>query len=214
MDGNMSAETMTKDLESMKQAGIGNALFLEVNVGVPRGPVEFMSAPWLALFSHAEKEARRLGIELTLGIGPGWSGSGGPWITGGQSMQHLVSDAVTVSAEEKKKIVLPLPLPKKPFFGEEGLTPEVKKEWLKFYKDIAVLAFPANEQDTPITDYEEKALYYRAPYSSAVVKPYLPSPSRVNSDKNAIKKNSIIDLTDKMLPDGTLNWLPPSGKWT
>src|SRR6218665_3669630 len=91
---------------------------------------------------------------------------------------------------------------------------EVKKEWLQFYKDIAVLAFPANEQDTPITDYEEKALYYRAPYSSAVVKPYLPSPSRVNSDKNAIKKNSIIDLTDKMPPDGTLNWLPPSGKWT
>ena len=30
MDGNMTAETMTKDLESMKKAGIGNLIFLEV----------------------------------------------------------------------------------------------------------------------------------------------------------------------------------------
>src|SRR6218665_509428 len=213
MDGNMSAETMTKDLESMKQAGIGNLIFLEVNIGVPRGPVEFMSAPWIALFLHAEKEARRLGIEITLGIGPGWTGSGGPWITGGQSMQQLVSSTVTVAAGDKKKIVLPLPLPRKPFLDAESLTDELQKE-LKFYKDEAVLAFPANEQNKPIEDYEEKALYYVGSYCSRVVKSHLPSPSRVNSDKNAIKKNSIIDLTDKMLPDGTLNWLPPSGKWT
>ncbi|WP_232324699.1 glycosyl hydrolase [Pedobacter cryoconitis] len=37
MDGNMTAETMTKDLESMKKVGIGNLIFLEVNVGIPRG---------------------------------------------------------------------------------------------------------------------------------------------------------------------------------
>ena len=40
MDGNLSREGMTADLESMKKAGIGYALFLEVNVGVPRGKVE------------------------------------------------------------------------------------------------------------------------------------------------------------------------------
>ncbi|MBN2842746.1 MAG: hypothetical protein JXM68_06625, partial [Sedimentisphaerales bacterium] len=37
MDGNLSAEAMTADLESMKAAGLGNLVFLEVNVGVPRG---------------------------------------------------------------------------------------------------------------------------------------------------------------------------------
>ena len=39
MDGNLSREAMTADLESMKAAGIGNLVFLEVDVGVPRGPV-------------------------------------------------------------------------------------------------------------------------------------------------------------------------------
>ena len=38
MDGNANREGMTADLESMKAAGIGNLIFLEVNVGVPRGP--------------------------------------------------------------------------------------------------------------------------------------------------------------------------------
>ncbi|MEO6633738.1 MAG: glycosyl hydrolase, partial [Mucilaginibacter sp.] len=80
MDGNMTAESMTKDLEAMKKAGIGNLIFLEVNVGIPRGKVDFLSGEWQKLFAHAVKEAERLGIEITLGIGPGWTGSGGPWV--------------------------------------------------------------------------------------------------------------------------------------
>jgi hypothetical protein len=214
MDGNMSAATITKDLESMHKAGIGNLIFLEVNVGIPRGNVRFLSEEWTALFLHAEKEGRRLGIEITLGIGPGWTGSGGPWIKASQSMQHLVSSQISVVAGDKKAIVLPVPAPKKPFFGESSLTPEVKKEWLQFYQDVAVLAFPATEQDTPIADFEEKALYYRAPYSSGTVRSYLPPPAETGSNQHAILKNQILDLTDKMRPDGTLNWLPPSGKWT
>jgi hypothetical protein len=212
MDGNMSAETITKDLEAMKKGGIGNLIFLEVNVGVPRGPVEFLSDEWTKLFVHAEKEARRLGIEITLGIGPGWTGSGGPWVEARQSMQHLVASQIIVNSIDKKKIVLPVPPPKKPFFGEGNLTAEFKKEWSKYYEDVAVLAFPYVEPGKAIADQEEKALYYRAPYSSGVVKPYLASPSTIKNDK-AIAKNSIIDLTGKMNVDGTLNWTPPEGKW-
>ena len=78
MDGNLSREGMTADLESMKEAGIGNVLFLEVNVGVPRGKIDFLSEEWQELYKHAVREAERLGIEITLGSGPGWAGSGGP----------------------------------------------------------------------------------------------------------------------------------------
>jgi hypothetical protein len=78
---------------------------------------------------------------------------------------------------------------------------------------VAVLAFPATGQDKPIKDFEEKALYYRAPYSSGVVRPYMPSPATDAADKNAVVKSQIIDLTSKMQPDGTLNWSPPSGRW-
>lgn len=46
MDGNISKTGMTLDLESMKKAGIGSVVFLEVNVGIPRGPVDFLSEDW------------------------------------------------------------------------------------------------------------------------------------------------------------------------
>src|ERR1035437_5161586 len=67
MDGMMTREGMTADLEAMRRAGIGGAIFLEVNIGLPRGPVEFMSPQWQELFKHAVKEANRTGIEIALG---------------------------------------------------------------------------------------------------------------------------------------------------
>jgi len=79
MDGNLSREAMTRELEAMKEAGIGWALFLEVNVGVPRGQVGFLSQKWQELFEHAVKEGERLGIKIIMGSGPGWAGSGGPF---------------------------------------------------------------------------------------------------------------------------------------
>ncbi len=47
MDGNLNREEMTKDLESMKEVGIG----------VPRGPVDFMSEEWQDMYVHAVREA-------------------------------------------------------------------------------------------------------------------------------------------------------------
>src|SRR5882757_5365540 len=49
MDGNRTKAAMTADMESMKRAGIVNLVFLEVNVGVPRGPVDFLSDEWKEL---------------------------------------------------------------------------------------------------------------------------------------------------------------------
>ena len=43
---------------------------------------------------HAVRETERLGIELILGSGPGWNGSGGPWVKGADSMQHLVASTI------------------------------------------------------------------------------------------------------------------------
>ncbi|MDP2336497.1 MAG: glycosyl hydrolase [Bacteroidota bacterium] len=217
MDGNMSKEAMTKDLESMKKVGIGNLVFLEVNVGIPRGPVDFLSDEWQDLFKHAVREAERLGIAITLGVGPGWSGSGGPWVSGKESMQHLVSGSIQVSENDKEKIVLPKPDPKKPYFGEGGFTPELRKRWIDYYEDVAVLAFPTPSGNFKIEDIDEKALYYREPYTSKVgVKQFLPSRANyVEPVKGtAISQDQIIDITRFLAPDGTLNWKVPEGNWT
>ena len=217
MDGNRTAASMTKDLESMKKAGIGNLIFLEVNVGVPRGKVDFLSEEWQQLFKHAVHEGERLGIEITLGVGPGWTGSGGPWVPAKASMQHLVCSSLQVNGNSHEKIVLPVPLPKSPYFGEGGFTPALKKQWTDFYEDVAVLAFPTPAAGKKITNADEKALYYRAPYSSVPgVKQFLPSLAAYEEvAKDAvIPIEKILDLSSKLLPDGSLNWKAPPGQWT
>jgi hypothetical protein len=218
MDGNRSAQSTTEDLEAMKKAGIGSVIFLEVNVGIPRGKVDFFSTQWQDLFTHAVREAERLGIQMTLGIGPGWSGSGGPWVTPEQSMQHLVCSSTQITGGgDAKPIILPVPPSKKPYFGEDGLTPELKRQWQKFYTDVAVLAFPTPPRTKKIEDIDEKALYYRAPFSSVPgVKPYLPSIAVYESlpADEIIDSKQLIDLTGKLHPDGTLDWKAPPGNWT
>lgn len=206
---------MTKDMEAMAQAGIGSVIFLEVNVGVPRGPVAFLSEEWKTLFAHAVREGERLGIEIVLGTGPGWAGSGGPWVKPEQSMQHLVSREVRVrGGGGQGNIVVPVPAPMPPFFGEGSVPADMRPVRNGWYRDVAVLAFPTPVDSGRIAEIEEKALYYRAPYTSMKgVKPYLPAYDGVSGGAG-IAVGSIIDLTDHLHNDSLLSWSAPPGNWT
>ena len=96
-------------------------------------------------------------------------------------------------------------------------TEDLREQWEQYYEDVAVLAFPTVETGSGIEDIEEKALYYRAPYSSRPgVKPFLPAPAGfANTDPaSVISLGSIVNLTDRLLPDGKLQWDVPPGKWT
>ncbi len=216
MDGNTTAEAMTGDLESMKKAGIGYVLFLEVNVGVPRGKVDFLSEEWQNLYVHAVREAERLGIRIILGSGPGWAGSGGPWVKPEQSMMHLVAGTTEVKGPSVFNGMLPKPEPKRPFFGEGSLTKELKEIRDGWYEDVVVLAYPTPKSKQPLSDIDEKAIYYRAPYTSQKgVKQYIPAPASFPEIPGAaVDPSKIIDLTAQLQPDGTLNWDVPAGKWT
>lgn len=217
MDGNLTREGITADLEAMRAAGLGGAIMVEVDVGVPRGPVHFMSPQWQTLFHHAVHEAERLGLQLTLNAGPGWTGSGGPWVPAEKSMQHVVAAETNITGPGHISAQLPLPAPRPPFFGEGTLTPELKAARDAFYRDVAVLAFPTPAAGQPIADLDEKALYYRAPFSSQPgVKPFLPAPAQFPTLPAAqcIATNAVLDLTSKMSTDGRLEWDAPAGSWT
>ena len=215
MDGNLDRAAITADLESMKAAGIGYALFLEVNVGVPRGTVDMLSPEWQELYAHAVREAERLGIRIIMGSGPGWAGSGGPWVKPEQSMAHLVASSADVQGPARFDAILPVPQPRKPFFGDNTLTPDLKRIRDAWYEDVAVLAFPAPAVKRTIESVDEKALYYRAPYTSQPgVAPFIPAPaSYPETPGAAVRQDQIIDLTSRLEPGGRLRWDTPAGQW-
>jgi hypothetical protein len=209
MDGNMNREEMTKDLESMKDVGIGNLIFLEVDVGIPRGPVDFMGEEWQELFVHAVRKAEELGIEITLGVGPGWSGSGGPWVPVEESMQHLVHSMQDVKGPGKFNEILALPKQKTNRFHDMDDP---------FYKDVFLWAFP--KSSTVISDTEHKALYDRGPYTMQFTQgknqPFiaLPAPDGKYDTELGIDPTKMIDLRSHLERDGRLKWDIPEGDWT
>ena len=216
MDGNESRQGMRADLEAMRKAGIGGVIRMDVNIGVPKGPVAFMSPEWRGDFAYGVQEAKRLGLQFSLETGPGWCGDGGPWITPEQSMQHLVASETTVAGPRRFDEVLPRPKPRPPFFGEGTMTPESHRQWENYYKDEYVVAFPTPAGDARIDDIDDKAFYYRGSASSGQA-PWQFDPPANGAPAPAdqcIPAGKVIELTGKLGADGRLTWDVPAGQWT
>jgi hypothetical protein len=142
LDGNQDRDEMVAELHGMKDAGIGSVVFLEVDLGTPRGPVPFMSEPWQDNVANAFVEAGKLGMEVVLGTGPGWAGSGGSWVAIDDSMQHLVGSSVKVSgpaASSIRSLPVPPPHPANRFAGMNAGHAAERDKW---FHDVAVIAYP------------------------------------------------------------------------
>lgn len=126
MNGNITKEGITLDLEAMERMGIGGALCFNNAVGIAKGPVDYASKEWLNMTEHAVVEAQRLGLKIMLHNSPGYSGTGGPWVTPEMSMQQLVWSETLVSSKGKIKLSLPKPMVKH-----------------HYYQDAMVIAYPS-----------------------------------------------------------------------
>ena len=131
MNGNVSRAGITADLEAMRQVGVGGVTVVNVDGGIPRGPVPFMSPEWRADFRFAVAEADRLGLSVCVENCAGWSSSGGPWVTPANAMQRLTVSRTTVDGPTSFDAVLPQP-----------------PTTLKTFRDVAVIAF---RQPAPTT---------------------------------------------------------------
>lgn len=116
---------ITQDLEAMKRAGFGGVVLYEQVFSDPPDALKSLSPEWLARFRFAAAECARLGMTLEVNVSGGFV-AGGPWITPALAMQRLVSSEMTVSGGKRVELSLPLP-----------------PVQLGFYRDVAVLAYPA-----------------------------------------------------------------------
>lgn len=129
MSGNMTKAGITKDLEAMAKVGLGGLLLFNITQGIPNGPIKYNSPQHHEMIAHAAKEAERLGLTFGVHNCDGWSASGGPWVTPEESMKMVVWSEVQVSG------------------GEIELALQKPTEREGFYKDIAVIAYPALESE-------------------------------------------------------------------
>ncbi len=190
VNGNVTKEGISADLEALAKAGIGGVQLFNVDVGVPNGPVKFFSRQWFDLFRHAVQEAARLGLEFCVHNCAGWSSSGGPWVKPEHAMQMVVTSQVQVKGPTKFVGKLP--------------QPETR---VGYYRDIAVLAFPTPKGNVRIENLRVKAAYDRA-------NDIVPARGVTVPADSVVKLSSVIDLTNRLQPDGRLEWEVPEGEWT
>jgi hypothetical protein len=217
INGNISLEGITKDLEAMKRVGINGVLWMEVSGPwwAPRGPIEAGTQEWDDAMQWAIAEADRLGMDFDLTVDFGY-GCGGPHITPDKSMQKLVSTETSVvggkvvSLRLKKPVSDYRPALKKVWLRPgEKVAPEVLKalKEVDSYKDIAVFAIKAGANKASVISAKDLSRYGGVEYEGML------PPFEKKKLPPAVPSEHIIDLTDRMNSDGELQWSAPEGSW-
>ena len=140
LNGNMTATSITRDLEAMKSKGMNRAEIWDVAAihnpsFIPAGS-EFLGNESVSLIKHAIAEGKRLKMSIGIVASSGWN-AGGSWVTPDWASKNLYFSKVDISGPQSLSI--DLPFPKFP----EGCP--MKDEHIPvFYKDVSVLAVPYN----------------------------------------------------------------------
>ena len=109
INDDISKEGITKDLEAMKEAGIGAALIGNINPAGVDGKVPMLSEEWWSHMVHAVTEGKRIGVDIGIFNCPGWSQSGGPWVDYTKAMRYLTYSETQVSGPGKVEVKLVQP---------------------------------------------------------------------------------------------------------
>ncbi len=190
LDGNLSSNGITLDLEAMQRVGIGGVLYMETDQGAPTGPAAFAGPLWRSLFKHICAEAHRLGLQVNVNNDAGWCGSGGPWITPELSMQRVVWTETNLIGPMR--------------FEAELRRPTAVKD---YYRDIAVFAFP-----TPARAYSIPKLAGK----SAATTEEIPLRSEFPTLEvgAVLSRDRIVALDVPFSKEGRVTWDVPAGAWT
>ncbi|MBR3757096.1 MAG: hypothetical protein IKK62_01520, partial [Bacteroidaceae bacterium] len=150
MDGLVTREGITADLEAFKEAGLAGVQNFQIG-----GPQQIQvsdttnaigSEKWKELMRWAMDECERLGLTFGTHNCPGWSSSAYPTVEPRYSMLQLVYSEVPVPTDKRTKAIH---LPR----------PEVDTVW-NYYEDVAVMAVPADSVAEETGEVMDLTTYY------------------------------------------------------
>jgi hypothetical protein len=162
MNGNITKEGIKLDLEWMHRVGIGGFQNFDASLfadKVVEKRLVYMTPEWKDAFAYATTLADQLGLEEAIAGSPGWSESGGPWVTPPQAMKKVVWSETRVEGGRPFTGVLPKPPATTGPFQNVPLldviammTGQQPKAPPEFYKDTAVMAYRVPATDVPMRD--------------------------------------------------------------
>jgi hypothetical protein len=153
MSGNITKEGIKADLEWMKRAGIAGFQNFDAGLDTPQIVAKrlvYMTPAWKEAFRYTATLADQLGLEMAIAGSPGWSESGGPWVTPAQAMKKYVwSETRLEGGRPFGGVLAKPPSTTGPFqnLARGGGSSGGDAAEAEFYADSAVVAFRVPEND-------------------------------------------------------------------
>ncbi len=151
LNGDVTKESITNDLEEMKAKGMARAEIWDVearnntNGAFGIGP-EFLGDESVDFIKHALSEGKRLGIRIGMVASSGWN-AGGSWVEPEWAAKALYSSELDISGPRSFSQPLPFPeLPHDAPLDDNGMP--------AYSKEVAVMAIPTRP-DKKITDFAD-----------------------------------------------------------
>jgi hypothetical protein len=160
MNGNITKEGIRADLEWMKRAGIGGFQNFDAALTTPQvvnKRLVYMTPEWKDAFLFTTKLADSLGLEMAIAGSPGWSESGGPWVTPAQAMKKFVWSETSVEGGKPFTDTLRKPPTSTGTFQNIAIkNPENGAPIPEYYADAAVVAYRVPENDISMKELKPR----------------------------------------------------------
>lgn len=158
MNGNVSHEGVRKDIEWMNAVGLAGFHIFDAGFDVPtivEKRMPFMTEGWKREFNYALDLADSLGFEVSVASSPGWSVTGGPWVTRDDAMKKLVWSETVVKGGRHFRGELQEP---PQIAGFYQTLPQYKNDPHRYdyYKDVAVVAVKMLPEDLSMEEMGAK----------------------------------------------------------
>ena len=216
MNGHVTRESITRDLEDMKRIGLGGFTLWNTHEGIPKGPVKYASEQWWGLLEHTMNEAERLGLKMGIFNCAGWSSTGAAFVTPDKAMQEVAWTEAQVKGPGKVKVKLGIPraalgierdMKRDPIINRRYYMPRQHVEG--YFRDIAVFAVPSIPQGQKpwrLEDWRNKAGFGK------MARRFDPDERSAPADQ-IIGLDQVLDVSEFMNDNGELEWIAPSGTW-
>ncbi len=163
MNGNITKEGITLDLQWMHNAGLGGFQNFDAALQTPQvvdKRLAYMTPDWKDAFKHAILLGDKFGLEMAIAGSPGWSESGGPWVPGPEGMKKYVWSATVVHGGQPFSGVLPHPPSNTGAFQNESVhdqqPPPGALKIPEFYADSVVVAYKRTAIDKSVEELNAK----------------------------------------------------------
>lgn len=181
-------ESITRDLEYMKRAGMGGAMIMQHTSWHGPATVNMYSDEYYGLVQHTIAEADRLGLKLGMHQSAGYSGMGGPWVRPEEGVHILSVESLQVKGPQAISQPWPVPAYQKMPWAYGHLDGGQKFD-RGLARQVAVLAVPA-------------------------VFPLSGGPGEGPLSPEAVDAKRVVRLDEAISKEGVFTWNVPEGDWT